>query len=210
MLFRLVLFLAIAVFAACSKTEAPEPVADAAPVADAPPPPPTPAEVIRKIDTLARAIDYAMPKMTDTVNDTSEGSLLLLLWAMDHMKFSDVGVTRDETSYPRVQKDPDEERGKRLCQRGVIIQIEAEKIGSKKIFDGILMSRNNNLFKFLTVGSTGDLVQGSYGRVCGVVTGKYTYSNSGGGTGHAIQLVGMFDLPENRQQDPTLSTARSY
>jgi hypothetical protein len=31
-----------------------------------------------------------------------------------------------------------------------------------------------------------------------VVTGKYSYANSGGGTGHAVTLVGVFDLPENK------------
>lgn len=31
-----------------------------------------------------------------------------------------------------------------------------------------------------------------------VVTGNYDYSNSAGGTGHAVDLVGMFDLPENK------------
>jgi hypothetical protein len=30
-----------------------------------------------------------------------------------------------------------------------------------------------------------------------VVTGRIDYSNSGGGTTHAIQLVGMFKLPVN-------------
>jgi hypothetical protein len=30
------------------------------------------------------------------------------------------------------------------------------------------------------------------------VTGRYDYHDSGGGTGHAVQVVGMFDLPENR------------
>lgn len=35
-------------------------------------------------------------------------------------------------------------------------------------------------------------------RFCGVVTGLYDDSNSGVGVGHAVQMVGMFDLPENK------------
>jgi hypothetical protein len=35
-------------------------------------------------------------------------------------------------------------------------------------------------------------------RFCGVVTGLYDYSNSGGGTGHTADIVGMFDLPESK------------
>jgi hypothetical protein len=33
-----------------------------------------------------------------------------------------------------------------------------------------------------------------------VVAGKYDYVNSGGGTGHAVAAVGMFDLPDNRRR----------
>lgn len=48
-----------------------------------------------------------------------------------------------------------------------------------------------------SVSSTGRLVEDSRARLCGFVTGKYSYSNSGGGSSHAVQLVGMFKLPEN-------------
>ncbi len=35
-------------------------------------------------------------------------------------------------------------------------------------------------------------------RFCGVVTGLFDYANSGGGTGHAVAIVGLFDIAENR------------
>ncbi len=60
------------------------------------------------------------------------------------------------------------------------------------------MSNGGNIYRFLAAGSSGTLVPQSYGRFCGVVTGTYDYSNSGGGTGHAVEMVGMFDLPENK------------
>lgn len=54
--------------------------------------------------------------------------------------------------------------------------------------------------RFAAVASTGELVAQSSANFCGVTTGKYSYSNSGGGTTHAVFLVGMFDLPENKPQ----------
>jgi len=67
-----------------------------------------------------------------------------------------------------------------------------------KHFVGLVMSNAGNLFHFDAVGSTGTLVGTNYARICGVITGLYDYSNSAGGTGHAVQIVGMFDLPENK------------
>ena len=37
-------------------------------------------------------------------------------------------------------------------------------------------------------------------RFCGIATGRDTYANTGGGTTHAVRVVGMFDLPENRKR----------
>ena len=60
------------------------------------------------------------------------------------------------------------------------------------------MSDEGDIYKFMNVGTSGDLVANSQARMCGVVTGRYQYSNSAGGTGHALSIVGMFDLPQNR------------
>jgi hypothetical protein len=92
----------------------------------------------------------------------------------------------------------DENRGKRLCAPGVLIEIAVEKASStKKAASGLLMSDAGNLFRFYALGSSGELVAQSRARLCGVVTGRFDYSNSAGGTGHAVKIVGMFDLPEN-------------
>ena len=66
------------------------------------------------------------------------------------------------------------------------------------IFDGLMLDYARNIYKFSAVGNSGDLVADSQTRLCGIITGKYDYSNSAGGTGHAIKLVGMFDLPANK------------
>ncbi len=81
---------------------------------------------------------------------------------------------------------------------GKIIQIAVEKEDIGKFHVGLIISDAGNLYRFLGVRSSGTLVGDSRAKFCGVVTGKYDYSNSAGGTGHAVKLVGMFDLPENR------------
>jgi|APLak6261679142_1056127.scaffolds.fasta_scaffold00108_39 hypothetical protein len=183
-------------------TEAPQAAspapADAPAAAPAAPVEETPLQKSSKLTTFAEARDFAKPYMSDVVNEPSEGALIFAAWAFGHLKLDDVLVAKDETTFALVQKDPDEERGKRVCYGGTIIQIEVVKTPFGKGYDGILMNQRGDLFKFLVAGKTGALVARSWGRVCGVVIGKYQYSNSGGGTGHAVQLVGMFDLPENR------------
>jgi hypothetical protein len=138
--------------------------------------------------------------MVEKFNKTSDGTLLLAAWAAKHMRWDDVAVAKDETTPALVLKDPDEERGKRVCFTGKIVQIEVEKLDIGKINDGLLMVGyyDTTLFHFVNVGSSGTLVEKNQARLCGVVTGKYDYSNSGGGTGHAIEIVGMWDLPENK------------
>jgi hypothetical protein len=86
---------------------------------------------------------------------------------------------------------------KLLCASGEIVEITAEHSDAGKIYLGGLVDATGTIYRFAAVGSTGDLVQGSSGAFCGVVTGRIDYSNSGGGTTHAIQLVGMFKLPVN-------------
>jgi hypothetical protein len=195
-------FLLPVLVVACSKpTQAtPEPPS-AAPSASATATPsaaPTvdPRDAVKKIPTLAEALVAIKPKMSDTEGDISEGTVLLASWGSDRMLWADVAPKMDETSVPLVKKDPDEERGKRMCFAGFIVQIE--KAG--KAYSGLLMGPPplRQIIAFYAVRSTGDLVEHKDARLCGFVIGKYDYKNSGGGSSHAIQMVGMFDLPENR------------
>jgi hypothetical protein len=164
----------------------------------APPPERTPAEKILTLESAPAAVAFARPHMSDTANEASTGTALLALWAMNRLRWSDVAVAKDETSFALVQKDSDEERGKRLCTSGNIAQIAKEAVGDDKVYNGLLVSGGGNIYKFTAVGSSGALVERSWARFCGFVTGRYDYSNSGGGTGHAVSVVGMFDLPENK------------
>ena len=141
---------------------------------------------------------HVKDKMSDTDDETSPGALLLALWSSDRLKWPDVAVAKNETSFALIRKDSDANRGKRMCIRGQIIQIQKEKGDGMSLFSGLMLAGSGDITSFIAAGNTGALVARSRTRLCGVVIGTYDYSNSGGGKGHAISLVGMFDLPENR------------
>ena len=168
----------------------PAPPADAAP---------TEAELLLATTSLPDAVERVKPRMTDTDDETSVGAVLLAMWSLRNLKWSDVGVPKNETSFALVHKDSDAARGKRMCFGSTVIQIAKEKVDGGALFEGLLLAGNQQLARYIAVGSTGDLVERSDARFCGVVIGTYDYSNSGGGKGHAVSLVGMFDLPENRR-----------
>jgi hypothetical protein len=158
-----------------------------------------PYDVVMTKKTVAEALNVARPLMIEKAGDTSPGSFLLSLWALKNLQWPDVAVKSDETSFARTMKDSDAERCKRLCMSGAIVEIAAAKQPTGTLYVGLLYSPAGNLYHFAAVKSTGDLVAESPARFCGFVTGRYDYSNSAGGTGHAVDMVGMFDLPENRR-----------
>lgn len=150
---------------------------------------------------FAGALAEALPGMEDVTESSSDGTLLFTVWAGKKMRWTDVAVAKNETSVAKVMKDSRAERGKRMCVKGSIIQIARDG----DLFVGLMGTGGYGLgdvVHFFAAGSTGELVQRSRGRFCGVVTGRFTYSNAGGGTTHAVDAVGMFDLPENRGAAP--------
>lgn len=161
---------------------------------------PTPLEVIQTKVTLTGAIEYARPLMSDTVDEASPGALLLALWSARKLTWPELAVSKNETSFARVRKDSDAERGKRMCVKGRIIQITKDATAGETMFIGLMLLGYTEIARFYAVGDTGDLVDNSRARFCGVVTGTYDYANSAGGTGHAVSLVGMFDLPGNHDR----------
>lgn len=149
--------------------------------------------------TLQDALDLSIVQMADTTNDDSPGTLYLTRWAADRMKLASVAVAKNETSFKLVMKDSDSELGKRLCVRGRLISISKVKRGPEQptIFAGLLDMGAFDIVSFFAVQSTGELVEGNRARLCGVATGRYSYSNAGGGSTHAIKVVGVFDIKEN-------------
>lgn len=160
---------------------------------------PSLADRLAATDSFAAAVELAKPMMDDTTDEISPGALALALWGTRRMRLADVVLAKnaDETKPALIHKDSDRERGKRLCVRGHIVQITKDDLG---IFIGLLMMNDGDVVHYLACGDTGDLVERSRARFCGVAIGRYTYANAGGGTTHAIEMVGMFDLPSNRAE----------
>jgi hypothetical protein len=100
------------------------------------------------------------------------------------MRWSDVADAH-ETSIAYVLKDWEAERGKKLCMTGTIESIERRDVDRRKTFVGRFVTSEGDRVDFVAVGSTGILVRGSRGTLCGVVTGK-------------LAVLGMFDVPENQ------------
>jgi len=149
--------------------------------------------------SLADAIVAFKSKMTDFDDaDISQGAAFLALWGAKHMSWEELQAV-DQGKYALVMKDPDSQRGKRLCTHGGIIEIEVDNGIQDKVYLGGMIDEAARVYRFVAVKSTGDLVGGSVARFCGIVTGKNNYQNSGGGVEHAVHLVGMFDLPENKK-----------
>ena len=174
-------------------------------VAQPPPPEPSPAEraleqVLESGDTLPQAIETLRPMMTDTHGEAMDpGAVILAIWAASkNVKWEDLQAI-PATKYGLVMKDPDSERGKRLCARGSIVQIQVERTEYGKLFHGVFATSRYQFIRYSVVGSTGELIEGSRAKLCGVVTGLSSYPNVQGGITHSVYVVGMFDLPVNHR-----------
>jgi len=140
----------------------------------------------------------------------SAGTILLAWWSAADLRLADVDVPRNETSFALIRKDLESEAGKRMCVSGLIIQITKQPLQGRTVYLGLLLSRPGNILSFWAVGSTGSLVERNSAKFCGIVTGTYDYQNSGGGAGHAVDIVGMFAISQNRQvAAPLVSSAPS-
>jgi len=199
--------LALAWITAC-KGQAPAPTASAEPPAVAAPPAPVAPQknekLLRreKVDAapdVHAAIEIIKPTMADESQDLCDGTFLMAAWALKHPRFEEFSVTKPETTHQLVFKDSDAERGKRVCVGGSLIEIKKEKTPDGNLFVGELLAGDGSIWHFVAAGSTGALVAQSPARLCGVVIGKYDYAGSASNTVHATEIVGMFDLPENKK-----------
>jgi hypothetical protein len=147
--------------------------------------------------TLATAIAKARPLMTGDAAGTTAGTLVLIGWSNRHLRWQDVAVDHDETSAALLKKDPDAQKGKRICVSGKIAAMNPVRTDSALYWNGLLAAPRDRAFAFSAVGTAGTLAAGSDARVCGVVTGHGNVTTPAGRPAPAIVLVGMFDLPEN-------------
>jgi hypothetical protein len=168
----------------------------------APPPPPprepTPLELLASKRQIRSALTIVQPTFGDSVNTTDGGAAVFATWAAQHMLWSDL-TAQPETKHALVLKDPALERGKRLCSSGTLAEIQVDRTVTPPVYVGGVVSSALKVTRFVAVRSTGDLVENSQARLCGIVTGTQSYTNAGGGSTQAVFVVGMFDLPENKR-----------
>lgn len=148
---------------------------------------------------LRDAIASTQPQMADMANgEISKGAAILALWADSNMKWSELQEV-PAGKFALVMKDSETQRGKKICTSGTVIEISVDAtVPGRKIYIGGMYGDSGSLYRFVAVRSTGEIVAQSRARFCGVITGQQHYPNSIGGVAHAVHLVGMFDLPENR------------
>jgi hypothetical protein len=155
-------------------------------------------------DNLDEAIETMKPKFDDAVDKIPTGVAIFLAWANKNLRYSDI-MNKGQTTFAQVMKDSDSERGKKICVSGSVVEIKVVKVNEDlfkfKYSEGELRDGAYNIYRFYNVKSSGDIVESSWATTCGVVIGRYDYSNSGGGTSHAIALVGMFYLDINKDKD---------
>lgn len=132
----------------------------------------------------------------DKPHDVTIGTGLFIAWARQRMRWSDVNVSTNETSWAMMAKDSKGERGKRLCFRGTIIQITQAK---EDAAFGWMFDDDKNIFWFMALGSTGKIVDKSEPRICAVATEVYRLpQKSDRPDKRGVRVVGMFDIPQNK------------
>jgi hypothetical protein len=155
-------------------------------------------EINLSYKTLNEALNAYVPMMSDFAEtEVSKGALLLAAWSSNNLNWENLNSV-NSSKYKLMMKDSDSERGKRLCVSGQIVEIAKEKSDTFNIYSGGLVDNYFNIYRFIAVKDTGDLVAGSHAKFCGIFTGKNDYSNSQGGVAHSVHLIGIFDLPSNK------------
>lgn len=186
------------------KNKEPTPVAPVAVVAEPPKPPPEPPLLVRlsREHTLAGAIKLARPTFRDVNQGEDSGARDFTAWAIPYMTWSDLQRV-ESTQYGQVQKDPEGERGYRLCGSGTIVEISLDRSLGKPFASGLLMTDGGDVISFSVVGYNDGLIAKSWARLCGIVIGTYRYRSNSGTTIHAVDIVGMFDVPQNKTKPKT-------
>jgi hypothetical protein len=165
---------------------------------------PSPQEKILAARTLSEAISIGKRLWKNAEDDWPDDAFYFAKWmaAKSDIFIEDIAAL-EKTTTGLVYKDPDAERGKAICLQKHRI-VDLRKHTSKKLdfgyYTGLLRKPSSQQYYSLyVIKDTGTLVPEQNAQFCGVVTGLYTYKNTGGGTTISLFLVGMFDLPSNHR-----------
>jgi hypothetical protein len=161
---------------------------------------PSVGELAMAADSLDEILGIIRPHLQDTMGELDPGAVLLASWMSNHISWKALQSLR-ETNIKKVLKDPESERGNLLCKKGRIVEIQVDRSLNPPVYIGGMILGNLDVIRFIAVGDTGELVEGKRSLFCGVVTGRFSYSNAMGGVTHSVQTVGLFDLKSNKAFD---------
>jgi len=118
------------------------------------------------------------------------------IWFNIHKNFSLLDIKKNETSVAKILKvhDTDSELGKRVCITGILMSIKEDSNGAAK-GTFITTDDGSSTVEITSLGSTEGVENGkNHLRFCGFITGM-----SGEGMFARTEMLGMFDIPENKK-----------
>lgn len=160
-------------------------------------------ELKQEAPTLASAI--ALYNNEDSIgvdfNNDNPPELLMNLLLWDGV----VGMTWEglnsipETNYDRIKKDVIAEAGKRFCFEGTVHEIQVDRSIKPPVTSALMYVPYRSYAYAIAVRSSGDILPNSVAKFCGIVVGNNNYETFAG-MDSAPYLIGMFDLPENKEE----------
>lgn len=137
--------------------------------------------------------------------DARSRDAALVEWSEDKLKWADVDTKKNQVSTLLALKDPEGAYGKRACLSGKITTITAVRdadASALRHFRAVLEGPGE-VWSLSAVGDTGELVKGSIAKFCGIAVNVRAQPHGGrsdAGIQDILDVVGMFDLPENRKR----------
>lgn len=159
-----------------------------------PPPPPTLLARLAVAESLDIARAEAAAEWGETTNQESPAAVQFAVWASGHEQDFNWMTVNDlpAISIAEAMKDPAPVRGKRMCAVGTVAEIQTDRSTGSPLYFGALVTREGKGVRFVVVGDTTGVVDGSDAHLCGVFTGNMAYKNASGGTRRAPVVVGLF------------------
>ena len=99
-----------------------------------------------------------------------------------------------------IKKDIFSETGKRFCFTGTIHDIKVDRTINPPVTNAFMYAAYRGYVNVIAVRSSGNILPSSEVDFCGVVTGDTAGYTTFSGGDSAPYLIGMFDLPENKEK----------
>jgi len=147
--------------------------------------------------TLAEAILHTRPQMADSVGAPDAGSVALgRYWAEKKYPWAQLEAVTATTPVALLTST-DAERGKRLCEGGMVQQFASTGAAPNNQYEALLATKEGTLLSIGAVGDATGIKQGAAAKFCGIASGVQTIATPDGKQSKALRLTGYFDTPAN-------------